>query len=123
MQARGLLVSSVNQYIRSHNSHLFKFNAFTKLAYLMTSFPIDTIAALPTIYFSQTWFTTTASPSLFTRYRLFEITRSFLPWFASIARRNRPLDTAFHTQLITKVVGRRKKLSQPTIRDIDNTCG
>ena len=41
---------SANHCDRSLISHLFKFNAFTELAYLMSCLPIDTIAALPTIY-------------------------------------------------------------------------
>lgn len=52
-------------------SHLFQFNAFTELAYLMTSFPIHAVAALSTINFRQTRFTTATSSPFLTRSPIF----------------------------------------------------
>lgn len=89
----------------------------------MTGFPIDTIAALPAIYFSQTRLATPTSSPLFSRYCVIEITRSFFSWFASIAGGKRPLAAIFHTQPLAKVAERRKNFSRPAIRDIDNIRG
>lgn len=109
-----------NHSDRSPISHLFKFNTFTELAYLMSCLPIDTIAALPAIYFPKTRLASTASSPLFSGDRVIELARSLLSYFASIGRGKRPLFAAFHPQLLAKLGERRKNSTQPTIRDINN---
>lgn len=63
----------------------------------MSCLPIDTIAALPAIYFSKARLASTASSPLFSGDRVFELARSLLSHFASIGRGERPLFAAFHT--------------------------